>query len=152
MLFLSIVKAACQSAYFPQMNPTTRIWNIPPPPGTEEEELSNCSSKKDGSTHSGSRAIDRIDPYLKSKEYVEYERKYSAERSKYRSRSRSRSRGKYRRRVSGADPGIVTGDPDLDHAGDIGAGTARLKAAPDRPGTAITAVDTTKAPIFLQTF
>lgn len=78
------------------MNPSaSRIWNIPPPPGTEEE-LSNTSSKVEGSITSGSRTIDRIDPYLKSPEYVDFEKK-NVEPSKYRSRSKSREKHHRRR-------------------------------------------------------
>ncbi|XP_018566666.1 arginine/serine-rich coiled-coil protein 2 [Anoplophora glabripennis] len=78
------------------MNPSaSRIWDNPPPPGTEEE-LSNTSSKVEGSTTSGSRTIDRIDPYLKSPEYIDFEKKHQ-ETSKYRSRSKSREKHHRRR-------------------------------------------------------
>ncbi|KAJ3664032.1 hypothetical protein Zmor_008238 [Zophobas morio] len=80
------------------MNPSSAgIWCNPPPPGTDED-LSNSSVKKD----SPERAIDRIDPFLKSSEYIKYERKLehrrrSRSRSRHR-RHRSRSRGRHRHR------------------------------------------------------
>ncbi|CAG9821827.1 unnamed protein product [Phaedon cochleariae] len=84
------------------MNPASRIWDIPPPPGTEEFEL-ELSKKKDSAEKpeekieekSSLRAIDRIDPYLKNPDYIDYEKRHP---KKNRSRSRSKSKDRHRRR------------------------------------------------------
>ncbi|XP_057662629.1 CLK4-associating serine/arginine rich protein [Diorhabda carinulata] len=115
------------------MNSTSRILDLPPPPGTEDIELGpldkpakppegeklevkleaiekDTDTKKDMDVYKPKeRPIDRINPYLKNPEYVEYERKhlerryrnrsrsYSRERRHKRRYSRSRSRDRYRR-------------------------------------------------------
>ncbi|XP_044767143.1 pre-mRNA-splicing factor 38B-like isoform X1 [Coccinella septempunctata] len=85
------------------------IWDIPPPPGTEDDQTisANCKMEK-----ASPRAIDSIDPYVKNPHYLEYEKKSGrtkrGSRSKShercekrrRSRSRSRSKSKYRSRRS----------------------------------------------------
>lgn len=70
------------------------LWCNPPPPGTDEDV---AHSPLRNANASPERVIDKIDPYLKSTEYLKYEkRRRSRSRSKHR-RHRSRSRGRHRR-------------------------------------------------------
>lgn len=102
------------------MNSTSRILDLPPPPGTEDIELGPLDKpvklpevqkveekleaiEKDKDTKKdidilkpGERPIDKINPYLKNPEYVEYEKKHLERR--HRNKSRSNSRERYRRR------------------------------------------------------
>ncbi|XP_050506680.1 LOW QUALITY PROTEIN: arginine/serine-rich coiled-coil protein 2 [Diabrotica virgifera virgifera] len=108
-------KFSCgQSSYFPQMNPARVEWDIPPPPGTEDDLLpepinddpghrseKEMSIEKEDETQENEptgRLIDLVNPYLKNPEYVEYEKRCLDRR--FRSKSRSHSRERFRRRHS----------------------------------------------------
>nr|XP_023019359.1 arginine/serine-rich coiled-coil protein 2 [Leptinotarsa decemlineata] len=86
------------------MNAASRVWDIPPPPGTEDVDL-DCSSSKDepreesqdkSEEASSSRAGDRLTPSSKSADVSDYEKRHTER--KHRSKSRSRSRGRHHRR------------------------------------------------------
>lgn len=92
------------------MNPSVGGWNNPPPPGTEvaqedEDEHSSTSSMTKSTPGEDVplklRSIDRIDPYLKNPEYVEYEKQvHSRDRPRHHRRSRSRSKHSEKERKS----------------------------------------------------